>query len=44
MTIEDTGLYDPTDSLTADRENDPETGYDPDMLEAILPSPCPNSS
>ena len=26
VVIEDIGLYDPTDSFTADRENDPDTG------------------
>ena len=41
---DDIGLYDPTDSFTADLENDPETGYEPETLEAIFPKPCPNNS
>ena len=30
VVIDDTGLYDPTDSLTADREKEPDTGYAPE--------------
>ncbi len=44
VVIDETGLYDPTDSLTADLENEPDTGYAPEKLDAILPSPCPNNS
>ena len=44
VVIDEIGLYEPTDSFTADLENDPETGYAPEKLEAMLPSPCPNNS
>ena len=44
VVTDDMALYEPTDSLTADRENDPDTGYVPEILEAMLPKPCPNNS
>jgi hypothetical protein len=44
VVIEDMGLYEPTDSFTAERENDPDTGYAPEILEAIFPRPWPNNS
>ena len=44
VVIDEIGLYDPTDSLTADLENEPDTGYEPEKLDVMLPRPCPNNS
>ena len=44
VVTDDIALYEPTDSFTADLENEPDTGYAPDTLDAMLPKPCPNNS
>ena len=44
VTIDDSPLYAPLDSFTADLENEPDTGILPLMLDVILDSPCPNNS
>ena len=44
VTIEESPLYAPLASLTADRENEPETGILPLMPELMFAIPWPKSS
>ena len=44
VTIDDTPLYAPLASLTADLEKEPDTGKLPEKLDVIFDKPCPNNS